>query len=146
VAAGIICAAFLSIRLPAEPLMPLFWALAVFSGVLAPAFLLAIWWDRMTGLASASGMLVSLAAIAAIAAGATIGTDLSPASGDEFLVNIPGLEDLPLPVIAAIVALAFGSLVAAIAAFLPGKRLGGAELDLLRVPDARQSGEDGGPA
>lgn len=146
VAAGIACALALSIRFPVEPLVPLLWALAVFSGALAPAFLFAIWWDRMTGLASAAGMAASLAAIAAIAAGATVGMDLALASGDEFLFNIPGLENLPLPVISAIAALVCGSLAAAIATFLPAKRLGGAELDLLRVPDARKAEDDAAQA
>jgi Na+/proline symporter len=115
------------------------WALAVFSGVLAPAFLLAIWWDRMTAISCTLGMAASISAVAAIAAAATLGADLSPGSGDEFLFNIPGLDTLPLPVLAGVAGVACGLPIAVIAAFLPGRRPSSGELELLRVPDARPS-------
>jgi cation/acetate symporter len=139
VAAGIVLAAALALRYPVAPLAPMLWALAVFSGVLAPAFLLAIWWDRMTAMSCTLGMASSIAAVAAIAAAATVGTDLSPGSGDEFLFNIPGLDNLPLPVLAGVAGVACGLPIAVIAAFLPGRRLSSGELELLRVPDARPS-------
>jgi hypothetical protein len=89
------------------------------------------------------GMASSIAAVAAIAAAATVGTDLSPGSGDEFLFNIPGLDNLPLPVLAGIAGVACGLPIAAFAAFLPGRRLSGGELELLRVPDARPPADGG---
>ncbi len=139
VAAGIVLAAALALRYPVAPLAPMLWALAVFSGVLAPAFLLAIWWDRMTAISCTLGMAASISAVAAIAAAATLGADLSPGSGDEFLFNIPGLDTLPLPVLAGIAGVACGLPIAAIATFLHGRRLSSGELELLRVPDARPS-------
>ena len=70
------------------------------------------------------------------------GPDMVVMNGDETTLQLWPLAGLPLAVTAGLVGLAGGLLVAGILAFVPARRVGSVELDLLRVPDARPANSE----
>jgi len=141
-AAGIMASAYLAMELQIGPIEPLMWSLAICAGALTPAYLLAIWWDRMTWISASAGLLGSLASMTGIAMMAFVGPDMVAMNGDETILQFPLLLGLPLAVTAGLVGLACGLLVAGLFALVPARRPGSGELELLRVPDVRPAGED----
>lgn len=138
--AGIVVASMLAIRLPGQPVELAMWSLAICAGALAPAFLLAIWWDRMNAAAAICGMAAGAFALAAVAGAAYLGADLTPSTGDEIIFAIEPLQGLPLPVHAATLALAASLAVAVAIAFASRRRPDPALLEQLRAPDAPAPG------
>ncbi len=137
---GILAAAWLALYHPASSLDLVFWSLAICAGVLAPAILLAIWSDRMHAIAAIAGMLASGIALATMAGLSIIGPDLLAGSGDEYRLLLPGLAELPLPIPAGLCAIAAGTVVAALIAWLLPRKPDTLLLESLRVPDAPVAG------
>jgi cation/acetate symporter len=138
--AGIVLAAWLAVRLPGEPVLLAMWSLAICAGVLAPAFLLAIWWDRMNAVSAICGMCAGSFALCAVALAAYLGTDLKPVTGDEIFFAIAPLQGLPLPVHAATLALGASLAVGVAIAFATRQRPDPALLEQLRAPDTPAPG------
>jgi Na+(H+)/acetate symporter ActP len=138
-AAGILASAYLAVELQVDPIEPMMWSLAICAGALTPAYLLAIWWDRMTWISASAGIFCSLAWMAGVAAMAFAGPDMVVMNGDETALQLPLMAGLPLAVTAGLVGIACGLLVSGISAFVPARRIGSVELELLRVPDAHSA-------
>lgn len=135
IVAGIVAAAVAANRFPGTSMDLALWSLAICAGILAPAFLMSVWWSRMTALGATAGMVLAAAAMAAFAAANLLGPDLSAVTGDERRYLIEALRSLPLPVHAAAIALPVFVTVAALAALLVRGKPDLVLLEQLRAPD-----------
>lgn len=136
VLAGIAAAALLAMRNPAPPMDLAMWSLAFCAGGLAPAYLMAIWWDRINGIAASAGMACSVAVLCSIGLVSIFGFDLTYGNGGEALAAIPALSGLPLPVHAAFIAFGLSVTITAVISFTHARPVDAKLLERLRVPDA----------